>query len=185
MMTQRAKLRRLAFIDLPSWSRGSRPYSLDSRRQGNLEATALQFRCRGGRCQGNHIGLFSLSYRHSGSNHDAQIGVFLGWLRPEKRALGWMKPASTGSTAARRRCRDADAIIGEADQRTGQGLLQPRASLGTAFGHRFVQSRQQNFDLAEFRRSLMTKPVDGAQQQAKPDFIGHRCKGLGIEAFGG
>src|SRR3954466_15738344 len=25
MMTQRAKLRRLAFIDLPSWSRGSRP----------------------------------------------------------------------------------------------------------------------------------------------------------------
>jgi hypothetical protein len=24
-MTQRAKLRRLAFIDLPSWSRGSRP----------------------------------------------------------------------------------------------------------------------------------------------------------------
>src|SRR5215831_11963851 len=26
MMTQRAKLRRLAFIDLPSWSRGSRPY---------------------------------------------------------------------------------------------------------------------------------------------------------------
>src|SRR5215470_4691 len=26
MMTQRAKLRRLAFIDFPSWSRGSRPY---------------------------------------------------------------------------------------------------------------------------------------------------------------
>src|SRR5579863_3599889 len=31
-MTQRAKLRRLAFIELPSWSRGSRPYS--SRREG-------------------------------------------------------------------------------------------------------------------------------------------------------
>ena len=30
MMTQRAKLRRLAFIDLPSWSRGSRPYVLGS-----------------------------------------------------------------------------------------------------------------------------------------------------------
>jgi hypothetical protein len=29
-MTQRAKLRRLAFIDLPSWSRGSRPYVLGS-----------------------------------------------------------------------------------------------------------------------------------------------------------
>src|SRR3984957_9227058 len=28
IMTQRAKLRRLAFIDLPSWSRGSRPYVL-------------------------------------------------------------------------------------------------------------------------------------------------------------
>jgi hypothetical protein len=28
MMTQRAKLRRLAFIDFPSWSRGSRPYNL-------------------------------------------------------------------------------------------------------------------------------------------------------------
>src|SRR5215470_12590369 len=28
MMTQRAKLRRLAFIDFPSWSRGSRPSSL-------------------------------------------------------------------------------------------------------------------------------------------------------------
>src|SRR5262249_13527809 len=28
MMTQRAKLRRLAFIDLPSWSRGSRPFIL-------------------------------------------------------------------------------------------------------------------------------------------------------------
>src|SRR5437763_13040431 len=28
MMTQRAKFRRLAFIELPSWSRGSRPYSL-------------------------------------------------------------------------------------------------------------------------------------------------------------
>src|SRR3954454_7670651 len=27
-MTQRAKLRRLAFIDLPSWLRGSRPCSL-------------------------------------------------------------------------------------------------------------------------------------------------------------
>src|SRR5262245_55333184 len=27
MMTQRAKLRRLAFIDFPSWSRGSRPLS--------------------------------------------------------------------------------------------------------------------------------------------------------------
>src|SRR3954453_6968966 len=31
MMTQRAKLRRLAFIDLPSWSRGSRPYVLGSK----------------------------------------------------------------------------------------------------------------------------------------------------------
>src|ERR1700676_1892950 len=30
IMTQRAKLRRLAFIDLPSWSRGSRPYSFGS-----------------------------------------------------------------------------------------------------------------------------------------------------------
>src|SRR5260370_17482046 len=29
-MTQRAKLRRLAFIELSSWSRGSRPYSLGS-----------------------------------------------------------------------------------------------------------------------------------------------------------
>src|ERR1700749_672549 len=28
MITHRAKLRRLAFIDLPSWSRGSRPYVL-------------------------------------------------------------------------------------------------------------------------------------------------------------
>src|SRR5271154_7312811 len=28
IMTQRAKLRRLAFIDFPSWSRGSRPYVL-------------------------------------------------------------------------------------------------------------------------------------------------------------
>src|SRR5437016_2618191 len=28
IITQRAKLRRLAFIDLPSWSRGSRPYVL-------------------------------------------------------------------------------------------------------------------------------------------------------------
>src|ERR1700730_10147711 len=31
-MTQRAKLRRLAFIDLPSWSRGSRPYFLGQAR---------------------------------------------------------------------------------------------------------------------------------------------------------
>src|ERR1700704_539370 len=31
IITQRAKLRRLAFIDLPSWSRGSRPYVLGSR----------------------------------------------------------------------------------------------------------------------------------------------------------
>jgi hypothetical protein len=31
MMTQRAKLRRLAFIDFPSWSRGSRPYILGSK----------------------------------------------------------------------------------------------------------------------------------------------------------
>src|ERR1700712_2178969 len=30
IITQRAKLRRLAFIDLPSWSRGSRPYVLGS-----------------------------------------------------------------------------------------------------------------------------------------------------------
>src|SRR5215218_9450333 len=35
MMTQRAKLRRLAFIDFPSWSRGSRPYVLDSNCLGN------------------------------------------------------------------------------------------------------------------------------------------------------
>src|ERR1700739_271657 len=32
-MPQRAKLRRLAFIDLPSWSRGSRPLSLGSTRE--------------------------------------------------------------------------------------------------------------------------------------------------------
>src|SRR4029078_11487286 len=35
MMTQRAKLRRLAFIDLPSWSRGSRPYVLGSKPLGS------------------------------------------------------------------------------------------------------------------------------------------------------
>jgi hypothetical protein len=34
-MTQRAKLRRLAFIDLPSWSRGSRPYISLGRREGS------------------------------------------------------------------------------------------------------------------------------------------------------
>src|SRR3977135_1132845 len=34
IMTQRAKLRRLAFIDLPSWSRGSRPLVLGALARG-------------------------------------------------------------------------------------------------------------------------------------------------------
>src|ERR1700730_13662267 len=42
-MTQRAKLRRLAFIDLPSWSRGSRPFVL-GQAGGIPQSAALQSR---------------------------------------------------------------------------------------------------------------------------------------------
>src|ERR1700675_1872242 len=84
-MTHRAKLRRLAFIDLPSWSRGSRPYSLDSvlgaGTRESLGSATLQSRCRPCRCQGNQMGLFSPSYRDSRSNNGAEIDVFWGWLR--------------------------------------------------------------------------------------------------------
>ena len=68
----------------------------------------------------------------------------------------------------------------QADHRPGQGLFQPCRPF--AFGDGPVQCRQQRFDLAEFRRSLVTDPVDRALEQPQPDFLGQTGESAGIEA---
>ena len=92
--------------------------------------------------------------------------------------------------AARRRWFDANPAIHQADQRTGECLLQlwPPIHLvsrpSCAFGRGPVQRRQQRFDFAKFRRTLMTDPVNRPQQKPQPDFLGHGSECLEIEALG-
>src|SRR5260221_14765950 len=166
MMTQRAKLRRLAFIGLPSWSRGSRPHSLGSfigqapRKPSG--SAALQSRCRPGRCQGNHA-----DYLTHVSAIPVQImavkPAFSGVVKTPKRFAAVFEPASS-RTAARRRRLDTNSTIDQADQRAGEGLFQPWAVPCIVLGGGQVQCRQQGFDFAKFCRSLMTDPINYALQ---------------------
>ena len=68
----------------------------------------------------------------------------------------------------------------QADRRPGQRLFQPCLTLAIRNGP--VQHRQQRFDLAEFRRPLMTGPVNRALEQPKPDFLGQTGKGARVES---
>ena len=80
-----------------------------------------------------------------------------------------------------RRCRiDMNSASDQADRRPGQRLFQP--CLPFAIRNGPVQHRQQRFDLAEFRRPLVTGPVNRALEQPKPDFLGQPGKGAGVES---
>ena len=68
----------------------------------------------------------------------------------------------------------------QADRGPGQRLFQPCLPLAIRNGP--VQHRQQCFDLAEFRRPLMTGPVNRALEQPKPDFLGQTGKRASVEA---
>src|SRR4051794_16818192 len=97
---------------------------------------------------------------------------------------GWLK-AKTPSTprmTPRRRRLDPDAAVDEADQRAGDGLFQPDLTFrGSFFGPGLLQRGRERLHLAKLGRAFMADPVDGAQQQADPDFLRERGESVGIE----
>jgi len=80
--------------------------------------------------------------------------------------LGTATPVSASlcPAAAGRRRLDANPVVAQADQGAGEGLFQPWPTPCGVFGNGPVQCRQQDFNLAKFRRPLMTEPIDRAQQ---------------------
>ena len=68
----------------------------------------------------------------------------------------------------------------KADRRPGQRLFQPCLPLAIRNGP--VQHGQQRFDLAEFRRALVTGPVDRTLEQPQPDFLRETRKGGSVES---
>jgi hypothetical protein len=111
----------------------------------------------------------------------ALAAVFSGVVKTA-RQIRTDASASIRPAAAGRRWGDVDPIIDQADQRARKGLFQRWPAL--CFRQRAVQNRKQSFNLAKFRRSLTTEPIDRTQQQPKPDFPRHRCKSLGVEGTG-
>jgi hypothetical protein len=110
----------------------------------------------------------------------ALAGVFSGVVKTATQ-ISTDASASIRPAAAGRRRGDVDPIIDQTNQRARKGLFQRWPAPPACFRQHPVQNRQQSFNLAKFRRSLMTEPIDRTQQQPNPDFPGHRCKGLGIE----
>src|SRR5262245_19384505 len=134
MMTQRAKLRRLAFIDLPSWSRGSRPLSLvvtleyslgsEARIPGPLHPNLGGARVNATRTKNDYVTHLKAE---SPSKHHTKTEVFLGWLR-------LLVPISADIVVCGRllrpttppgRCRiDVNSAPRQADRGPGQRLFQ-------------------------------------------------------------
>ena len=73
-----------------------------------------------------------------------------------------------------------NSASGQADRCPGQRLFQPCLPLALRNGP--VKDRQQRLDLAEFRRPLVTGPVNRALEQPKPDFLGQTGKGASVES---
>ena len=184
IMTQRAKLRRLAFIDLPSWPRGSRPYVLGSllgqhgespdRLLYNLGAALVD-------AKGT-----TRDYLTHLSRIPAQImaveSLFSGVVKTPRcnmTTYRWRIADSVTlvrplAAAARRRFND-DPALTEADQGARKGPFQPCAARrGPAspglFLPRPVQFPEQDLDLAEFRRPLMPESVDGTLAAGEAGF---------------
>src|ERR1700746_3071116 len=124
MMTQRAKLRRLAFIDLPSWSRGSRPSILRTypwvtapgshgRPYSNLSAARLAAK-----------GTTQDYLTHPSPIPAQKMMPFRRWLRPPGGTIRHAASALSPLAAGRRR-RNANAPLIEAHQRSCKGHFQP------------------------------------------------------------
>src|SRR5260370_41291892 len=117
-MTQRAKLRRLAFIELPSWSRGSRPYSLGSVLRAGMRESLGRLRY--------NLGAAPVAAKGTTQDYLTHLSGIPVQIMALKPAFSGVVRLQGGPAAGRRRL-DANPAVDKAHHRTGHGLFQPHS----------------------------------------------------------